>query len=57
MFEVPLRGVRDGVKICPLIFVVAMIDLRRKKVRGLGWMESEGVARSDTLANRKRYKV
>ena len=28
-----------------------------KKVRGLGWMESEGVARSDTLANRKRGKV
>ena len=34
MFEMALRGVRDGVKICPLIFVVAMIDLRRKKVRG-----------------------
>ena len=50
MFEVLLRGVRDGVKICPLNFVLAMIDLRRKKLRGLGWMESEGVARSDTLA-------
>ena len=27
--------VRDGVKICPLIFVLGMIDLRRKKVRGI----------------------
>ena len=50
MFEVLLRGVRDGVKICPLIFVLGMIDLRRKKVRGIGLMESEGVARSDTFA-------
>ena len=49
-----LRGVRDGVKICPLIFVVGMIDLRRKKLQGLGWMESEGVAWSDTLAKRQK---
>ena len=34
MFEVLLRGVRDGVKICPLNFVVGMIDLRRKKCGG-----------------------
>ena len=50
MFGAALRGVRDGVKICPLNFVVAMIDLQRKKLQGLGWMESEGVAWSDTLA-------